>query len=104
MLREGEPTNPKPGLKPSIFFFLFAYLLEAILLIEDPKLHYEGSGPCPLPPFIGLMVLWDLAPFARLFNLIPTEWDRFDTEVIVLAENGGGKRGYVITKQDDTFK
>lgn len=71
------------------FFFFLAYILEAILLIEDPKLHYEGSAPL-LPPFPGWMVLWDLALFARLFNLIPTEWDRFDTEVIVLAERRRG--------------
>lgn len=79
-------------------------------MIEDPKLHYEGSIP-PSPLFPGWMVLWDLAPFAGLFNLIRTEWDRFDTEVIVLdwrrlGGGGGGGRdgGRFITKQGGTFK
>ena len=48
MLTEGEPTNPREGWNP--LFLFFAYILEVILLIEDPKLHYEGA---PLPRIDG---------------------------------------------------
>lgn len=38
--------QPEAWMETLYFFFSFsAYILEAILLIEDPKLHYEGSIP-----------------------------------------------------------
>lgn len=90
MLREGESTNPRPGLKPSIFFSFFSVHFRSDSVDRRSKTSLRGQRSSPPPPFPGWMVLWDLATFAGLFNLIPTKWDRFDTEVIVLAQRKGG--------------
>lgn len=86
--------QPEAWMETLYFFFFFSVYFRSDSVDRRSKTSLRGQYP-PLPLFPGWMVLWDLAPFARLFNLIRREWDRFDTEVIVLdwRRLGGGGMG-----------